>query len=327
MKRFIALASVLAIGATSITVAAQRGGGAPAPKVATIEKIKDGLYLLTGTDRGVRLVMTAFVMSDGVAVIDTGYPGWGNEWLAKIKTVTDKPVTVVINTHNHSDHTGSDSEMGANVLVVAQENTRANLARETCNASTGGCSEFKGEKAKFLPSKTFKDRMTMFSGHDQMDFYYNGLAHTNCDTVIVFPALRAAAVGDLFAWRGVPRVMTDDGGSMHDFPETLSKQQAAVKNVDVVTSGHSKVMQWADWVEYKDFLTEYVKQISASYKAGKTVDEAVAALSMPEKFKLCDPKSTVTTELATTALDCKYRSDQAKADAQILYDELKAGAR
>ena len=169
MKRIAVLIILLIIGAASITAVAQRGGGPPAPKVATIEKVKDDLYLLTGMDRGTRLVMTAFVMSNGVAVIDTGYPGWGQEWLAKIRTVTDKPVTMIINTHTHSDHTGSNPEMGPNVTVVAHENTRINMAREKCSG-TGGCDGFKGDNAKFLPSKTFTDRLTMFSGHDQMDF-------------------------------------------------------------------------------------------------------------------------------------------------------------
>ena len=120
-------------------------------------------------------------------------------------------------------------------------------------------------------------------------------------------------------------MMTDDGGSVLEFPDTLVKAQSLVKNVDVLTSGHSKVMQWSEWVEYKDFLTEYVRQITAAFKSGKTVDEAVAGLSMPDKFKLCEARSTVTTELAAAgAVDCKYRTDQARADTQILFDELKA---
>jgi cyclase len=304
-----------------------RGAGPGGPKIASVEKVKDNLYLLSGNDRGTRLVMTAFVMTDGVAVIDTGYPGWGTAWLAAIRTVTDKPVKVVINTHTHSDHTGSNPEMGENLMIVAQEVTRQNMARETC-AGTGGCAVFQGANAKYLPNKTFKDRLTLFSGKDQMDLYYSGRAHTGGDIAIVFPAIRAAAVGDLFAWRGVPRVMTEDGGSVLDFPKTLEKAQSTIKNVDVLTSGHSKAMQWAEWVEYKDFLSSFVNQVRASKQAGKTVDEAVAALAMPDKFKLCDAKVTTTIELQTSgSMDCRYRSDQAKADAQIVYDELNASPK
>jgi hypothetical protein len=140
--------------------------------------------------------------------------------------------------------------------------------------------------------------------------------------VVVFRALRAAATGDLFAWRGVPRIMPEDGGSALAFPQTLAKAQAAVKNVDTLITGHSKVMAWKDWLEYRQFVAEFVGQVQAASKAGKTVDLALAGLSMPAKYRACDAKVTSTTELRPDA-DCAYRMDQAKADVQIIYDELK----
>jgi len=322
MKRVGVLCALLASGGMSFQLTAQTQP--TTPKTASIEKVRDNVYLLSGTDRGTRLVMTAFVMSNGVAVVDTGYPGWGQAWLAALKSVTDKPVTVVLSTHTHADHTGSNSEFGDNIQFVAHENTRANLARARCTA-TGGCAEFQGDKARYLPGTTFKDRLTLFRGADQIDLYYAGRGHTNGDAVIVFRGARVAAVGDLFAWRGVPRVMPEDGGSVLAFPDTLANAQSSIANVDAITSGHSRSMPWSDWMEYKDFVSEFVKQVRAAKAAGKTVDEAVAALKMPDRFKLCDPRSTVTVELqASGAADCRYRSDQARADAQILYEELGA---
>jgi glyoxylase-like metal-dependent hydrolase (beta-lactamase superfamily II) len=298
-----------------------QGTAQTAPKVAEIERVKDNLFLLHGLDRGTRLNSTVFITTGGVVVVDTGFPGWGQTWLNAIKSLTDKPVTTIISTHTHSDHTGSNSEFEANLTFVAHENTKANLARETCTA-TGGCANFRGQNAKYLPNKTFKDRMSLFSGKDRVDLYYFGAAHTGGDAVIVFPALEAAATGDLFAWRGVPRVMPEDGGSALAFPETLARAQRTLKGVETLITGHSKVVAWKDWLEYRDFLTEFVAQVRTANKAGKSVDDAVAGLKMPEKYKVCDPKVTTTTELRPAA-DCAYRMDQAKADAQIIFDELK----
>jgi hypothetical protein len=81
-------------------------------------------------------------------------------------------------------------------------------------------------------------------------------------------------------------------------------------------------MAWKDWLEYRDFVAEFVAQVQAANKAGKTVDQASAGLRMPEKYRVCDPKVASTTELRSDA-DCAYRMDQAKADAQIIYDEVK----
>ena len=53
-----------------------------------------------------------------------------------------------------------------------------------------------------LPEKTFKDNMSMFGGQDKIELYYFGAAHTNGDTFVVFPALRAMHAGDVFATKG-----------------------------------------------------------------------------------------------------------------------------
>ncbi len=72
-------------------------------------------------------------------------------------------MTMVINTHTHADHTGSNEYFTDNVVFVAHENTKTNMEKMT---------NFAGEKAKFLPSKTFKDTMTIGSGADQIVLYY-----------------------------------------------------------------------------------------------------------------------------------------------------------
>ena len=91
----------------------------------------------------------------------------------QVRSVTDKPVTTIINTHTHGDHTGSNEFFPASVEVVAQENTKTNMEKMDA---------FKGDKAQFLPDKTFKDKLTLFSGADRIDLYYFGAGHTNGDS-------------------------------------------------------------------------------------------------------------------------------------------------
>ena len=65
-----------------------------------------------------------FVTATGVVVVDTKNPGWGQPILDKIKTLTDKPVTTIINTHTHGDHVSGNVAFPATVEVITQENTK-----------------------------------------------------------------------------------------------------------------------------------------------------------------------------------------------------------
>ncbi len=127
----------------------------------------------------------------------------------------DKPVTSIINTHTHGDHTGNDGFFGATVEIVAHENTKTNMEKMDA---------FKGDNAKFLPGKTYKDKLTLGSGKDRIDLYYFGAGHTNGDTFVVFPALRVLHTGDMFAWKDAPLCDRNNGGSCVAFPQTLPRR-------------------------------------------------------------------------------------------------------
>ena len=79
---------------------------------------------------------------------------------------------------------------------MAHENTRAQMSRPTCELVTN-CDAFKGENATYLPNITYSDRMSLFSGQDQIDLYYFGRGHTDGDTWVVFRAARTVHTGDM----------------------------------------------------------------------------------------------------------------------------------
>jgi cyclase len=346
MKRGIVLGVLMAVGALSMTVAGFQGQGPgrgqqmegllqqpQGPwregRFARIEKLRDNVYRILNTGSN----CTVFITEPGVVMIESGYPGWGREILDKLKSVTDKPITMVINTHAHVDHAASNPELGAafsNIEFVTHENAKVNMAKDDCStlsgAGVGACTPFKGENAKYLPKRTFKDTLSLKSGSLQMELSYYGQAHTSGDIVIVFPSMRLAHVGDLFAWRGVPRLFAEDGGSTIQFPDTLTKAQAAIKNVDTIITGHNTVMKWQDWVDQRDFVVEYVRQVQAAFKAGKSVDDAVAGMTWSDRFKVCPQNDTFVSQYDADYPkfhnDCTYRTDQLKTDTQYAYNEL-----
>src|SRR5262249_56592277 len=98
---------------------------AAAPRGSGVEKVKDTLFVLRGGGGNTAV----FITSAGVTVVDAKTPGWGKPILDKIKTITPKPVTTLINTHTHGDHVSGNVEFPATVDVIVQENTKANMEK------------------------------------------------------------------------------------------------------------------------------------------------------------------------------------------------------
>jgi glyoxylase-like metal-dependent hydrolase (beta-lactamase superfamily II) len=277
---------------------------APSPSAGAlaatkIEKVKENLYIITGSSPMPRDTFSGgntgvFITDRGVVVVDTKLASWGPTILERIRTVTDKPVVTVINTHTHGDHTGSNEFFGASVESVVHENTKANMARMDA---------FSGGKAQFLPKRIFKDKLTLGSGKDQVDLYYFGSGHTNGDTFIVFPALRTMQAGDMFPWKDAPFIDRSNGGSGKAWPESLQKVLDGVTNVDTVIGGHLPVAGWKDLATFQQFLADLYAQTSAAHKAGRTPEQAAADKGWMGKYP-------------------GYDSTRLAAAVQAIYDEL-----
>jgi glyoxylase-like metal-dependent hydrolase (beta-lactamase superfamily II) len=276
----LVLGVLVASGALSIAVSGQ---APPGPTKATIdamkiEKVKDNLFIIAGsgadtTDTFSGGNVAVFVTDTGVTIVDSKLPGFGPTIVERVKSVTNKPITRIINTHTHGDHTGSNPFFGGKIETIVQENTKANMARMP---------EFKD--AKLLPGRTYKDKLTVGSGKDQIDLYYFGRGHTNGDTFVVFPALRTMHVGDMFAWKALPYVDPDNGGSVVEQPKSLARA-GAVSGVDTIINGHVPVGTIKDLQEYAAFTADFVAFAERSLKAGKSAEQAAKEYKVDPKYK------------------------------------------
>ena len=282
MKRTVARSALLLIGALSLAVAGFQGQAPKdTAKMRRIERVRDNLYWIPGGDPDDRTTWTGgnvgvFVTDTGVALVDTMVAGSGSGILEQVRSVTNRPVTMIINTHTHNDHSGSNTEFPATVEFVAHENTKANMSKPSCPPVTN-CDAFKGDKASFLPKTTFKDKRSLLSGKDQIDLYYFGPGHTNGDAWVVFPAVRAMHSGDMFARKRVPNIDVTNGGSGIGFSATLAKTVAGIRNVDTIITGHSPLMTWNDLKEYAEFHRDFLATVQSGLKAGKSPDEVAQA--------------------------------------------------
>lgn len=311
MKRIVILGVLIGVGAASVAATAARqpraGAQQRAARTIEVEKLKDNLFVLRGGGGNTAV----FVTATGVVVVDAKNPGWGQPILDEIKKLTNKPVTTIINTHSHADHVSGNVEFPATVEVVTHENTKPNM--EQMKAYTGRTEPppnvFKTSNGRGLPTRTFKDRLSIGSGTDRVDLYYFGRGHTNGDTWVVFPSLRAAHAGDMFPNKSTPFLDAATGGSGVEFPDTLQKAHDGIRNVDALITGHSAVMTWGDLKEYAAFNREFLTDVRAALKAGRTVQDVAGTWKIPAKY----------------AGYAAPQPDRLTANVQVVYDELRAG--
>ena len=315
MKRSIVLGVLIGIGALSFVVAAQQQagrGGQPAPRVVEVEKLKDNLFLLKGGGGNTAV----FITGAGVVVVDAKNPGWGQPILDKIKELTNKPITTLINTHTHGDHVSGNVEFPSTIDIIVQENTKTNMVKMIPNSTAQDQTVpaqtiFQTNNGRGLAKRTFKDKMTLFKGADEIDLYYFGRGHTNGDAWVVFPALRTVHAADIFSGKNVPLLDANNGGSAVLIADSLQKGYDTLKNVDTIITGHSTQMTMADLKEYIAFNREFVSDVQAAKKAGKSVDEVAAAWKIPAKYAGYAPAD----------------ANRVKNNVRLAYAELGAAAK
>jgi glyoxylase-like metal-dependent hydrolase (beta-lactamase superfamily II) len=289
MKRTWVLSAIVVCGLAVAVGAAQRdagagqgagrggggrggGGGGAIPPTGAIQHIRDNLYKVPGAGGNT----TVFIRQDGVVLVDTKLANNGEAILKQVQTVTDKPVTMIINTHQHPDHNGSNdyfkNQKPNYIQVVAHENVKKAMSAAPRPIPAT------------IPDLTFNSSMRLGSGKDRIDLYYFGAGHTNGDAFVVFPSVRAMCIGDLMAWNMAPLIDPAAGGSVIELGKTLSKAQATIKNVDLVIEGHGNVNTWKGMVAYGDFMRALVQTARAGLAKKQTTEQALAELKKNPKF-------------------------------------------
>ena len=267
MKRYIILGAIVCSGVAAVTVTAQG-----LPGVTAAEQVSDNLYRIPGNGGNT----IAFVRSSDVVLVDTKIPSSGESILAELRKVTDKPVGMVINTHSHPDHVGSNDffTKAGQIEVVAQQNSAARMR-------AGG-----GPMPALRVDKTFNRSMKVGEGADAVELYHFGAGHTDGDAFVVFPAAKAMAAGDIYAWHMAPLIDPGSGGSVLAAPTTLTAAYYSIDGVDKVITGHGAVRTWDEFRSYVQFNRALVQTAESTLQAGGTVDDAYAAMERMPSFQV-----------------------------------------
>jgi glyoxylase-like metal-dependent hydrolase (beta-lactamase superfamily II) len=210
------------------------------------------------------------VGDDGVLMIDDQFAPLSEKLTAAIKTLSQKPIRMLINTHVHGDHTGGNENFGKmGIDIVAHDNVRVRLARGVNGAAPAA--------AVALPVVTYGDTMKLHLNGETVTIGKLPPAHTDGDSYIHFANADVLHVGDVFRTVGYPGVDGNNGGTVKG---TIDALQAIVDmagpNTKIIP-GHGVVVSRDEVAAFRANTIEAQRRVTELIKQGMTVEQVVAA--------------------------------------------------
>jgi glyoxylase-like metal-dependent hydrolase (beta-lactamase superfamily II) len=237
-----------------------------------VTSLSQGLYVFSGDGGDV----TAIVGDSSTLVIDSGLASRVTELSEAIFKATMRPVTRLVNTHWHFDHTGGNAYFGsAGVIIIAEENVKKQLS-SVQDVPFVGLRDGR-YPSQALPGVTYSSSMILRQGSQRLTLENYGSAHTDGDTVIYIAPANVAVVGDIFSNRVYPIIDLVSGGSIDGMIHSVDRILAQTDEQTKIVPGHGSVATRADLQEYRDMLVQVQQSIKDLIAAGKTMDDVVAA--------------------------------------------------
>jgi len=220
--------------------------------------------------------VTAIVDDGNTLLIDSGLDSRVAELTDAIFKATWRPVTRLVNTHWHFDHTGGNVYFGSEgVTIIAQENVKGRLSSVQNVPFTGLRDGPYPTQA--LPTTTYSSSMALGQGDQHLTLLNYGPAHTDGDTIIYISPANVTVVGDIFSNHFYPIIDLASGGSIDGMINSLDRVLAQTDEHTKIVPGHGPVATRSDLQHYRDMLVQVRQRIKVLVGAGKTMNEAVDA--------------------------------------------------
>jgi cyclase len=252
---------------------AQQGpGGFQAPPPGpppNLVKVKEDLYILQNQASNMGDLIayggnaTIYLTNAGVILIDSKNDQEHDDLMAKLKTLTDKPVKYVILTHNHADHAGGAAklqDMGATLLISANDRDNMALDKQPGTPDLG----YVGHAHLTLGGKEVELRE--FRGH------------TRGDTVAYLPAERVICLGDLLTTADtIPMIVSyADGGSWTDWSKSMD--EILKMDFDMAIPGHGPMVTKQQLVQIRAKFGAIQERVRAMNRDHKSAEEITQTL-------------------------------------------------
>jgi len=260
LHRLTAATVFLCSTTLTVSVSAQEADRFAAVKV-TAQHVGGSVHMLTGAGGNIGVSVGA----DGTLIIDDQFAPLAGRIQTAIDQLGGAQPKLVLNTHFHGDHTGSNAHFGRTGTIIAHDNVRTRLLNEV-----------NGERYA-LPLVTFDDRVRIHFNDDEVDFIHLPHGHTDGDSVVWFKNANVIHMGDhLFNGR-FPFIDVASGGSVEGFVKNLETVLAMVPEDIRVIPGHGDLGSVVTIAESIDMIRATQKLVQEAVAAGRSAEDIVQA--------------------------------------------------
>jgi cyclase len=285
----------------------------PPPPQFKLEKVSEHVWCLFGQGGNVGILAN----DTGVIVVDDQYENVAPGIVDQIRTLSDKPIRYLVNTHYHGDHTGGNPVFKPLTEIVAHETVRPRLLEyprvvldtwpDRMIAMHGEVMGLSDENdpyreallhdldlMKFLlgtlkgfdpakaapPGITYKDGMTLWLGDQPVEMVHYAPGHTDGDTIVYFPKEKVVHMGDLLFNGWVPFIDTLGGGSARGYLKNLNKVLERLPADTKVIAGHGPVTDIAGLRHARDFMRDLQLEVEKAVRQGLSRRQAARTVKL-----------------------------------------------
>lgn len=248
-------------------------------KEVTIEthQLTEQIYMLSGQGGNIGL----FVGEDGIFMIDDQYAPLTPKILSAIQTITNKPVSYLINTHWHGDHTGGNANMQkAGATIIAHENVRKRMSQKAVHNGKNK----PAAPTEALPVITFTDDMMFHINNDDVLVSHVHNAHTDGDAFVYFSKNNIIHMGDLYFQGKFPFIDLDSGGSITGYINAVNKVLMIANDDTKIIPGHRSISNKEELTVFRDMLVSIKTLVQLEIDNKKSLDDVTNNTELTKEF-------------------------------------------
>ena len=237
-------------------------------------KLRNNISVLEGSG-GTVAVLTG---PDGKVLIDAGIAVSRPQMMKALADLGADPITHLINTHWHFDHTDGNTWLNAaGAKIIAQENTRKYLS-QVQRVEDWDYNFLATAARRHSQRGVCRANVALKLNGSTIALKHYGPAHTDSDISVTFAEANVVHVADTF-WNGIyPFIDYSTGGSIDGMIAASDANLAATTDETIIIAGHGKpVSNKAELKEFRDMLVAVRENVAALKKQGRSRDETVAA--------------------------------------------------